>query len=177
MIFTFKIINRQGAGMDNLWAPWRAKYIEKAVKNEDSDCIFCTFPAESEDRKNLILFRGKYNFVILNAFPYNAGHLMVIPFRHTSALEELPEEERNEHYRLVCRAVAILKNEYKPEGFNIGMNLGRVGGAGIDKHIHTHIVPRWNGDTNFMPVIGQTKVQNESPADTYRRLKPGFQSV
>ncbi|MEN8494535.1 HIT domain-containing protein [Dehalococcoides sp. THU3] len=163
--------------MDNLWAPWRAKYIEKAVKNEDSGCIFCTFPAESEDRKNLILFRGKYNFVILNAFPYNAGHLMVVPFRHTSAPEELPEEERNEHYRLVCRAVAVLKNEYKPEGFNIGMNLGRVGGAGIDKHIHTHIVPRWNGDTNFMPVIGQTKVQNEAPADTYRRLKPCFQSV
>lgn len=112
--------------MDNLWAPWRAKYIEQAVKNEDTGCIFCTFPAVNEDRKNLILFRGKYNFVILNAFPYNTGHLMVVPFRHTSAPEELTEEERNEHYRLVYRAVAILKNEYKPEGFNIGMNLGRV---------------------------------------------------
>ena len=107
---------------------------------------------------------------MLNAFPYNPGHLMVSPYRHIAALVDLIDEERNEHFSMVSRSVAVLKKVFHPDGFNIGINLGRVAGAGIDDHFHTHIVPRWSGDTNFMPVFANTKVVNEALADTYRKL-------
>ncbi len=157
--------------MKHLWAPWRIKYIEKGI---DKGCILCEKPSEGKDEENLILYRGEKNFVLMNLYPYNAGHLMVAPYRHTAAIDELTEEERNEHFALVSRGVGVLKKVMKPEGFNIGLNCGRVAGAGVDKHIHTHIVPRWKGDTNFMPVIGDTNVVNEALADTYKKLRKEF---
>jgi ATP adenylyltransferase len=160
--------------MEYLWAPWRIKYIENIISSGDESCIFCDKPAENKDAENFILYRGELNFVIMNRFPYNSGHLMVAPYRHVAALDELNSEELNEHYKLVARCSSVLKKIMKPDGFNIGMNIGRVAGAGIDKHIHSHIVSRWNGDTNFMPVIAGTKVVNESLEDTYCKLKGEF---
>lgn len=157
--------------MKRIWAPWRIQYIRAP---EQKGCIFCDKPACDKDEEDLILFRGEHNFVIMNAFPYNPGHLMVVPYRHLGKLEDMSVEERNEHYALVSRAVGILRESTLTECFNIGMNLGRVAGAGIADHVHTHIVPRWNGDNNFMPVIGETRVLSESMTAIYQRLKPKF---
>jgi ATP adenylyltransferase len=157
--------------MKRLWAPWRVQYIHNP---NPGGCIFCDKPKENKDAENFILFRGKLNFVILNAFPYSPGHLMVVPYRHLGRLEDFNTEERNEHYTLVSRAVGILRQDCHTESFNIGMNLGRTAGAGIDDHIHTHVVPRWNGDSNFMPVIGETRVISESLQEIYQRLKGKF---
>lgn len=156
--------------MEYLWAPWRIEYIKKVRAEEKEGCILCSKPAEKNDSINLILYRGQHSFVIMNAYPYNSGHLMVAPYRHVANLEDMNAEERNEQFELVSHGVDILKQVLKAEGFNIGMNLGRVAGAGIDKHIHTHIVPRWLGDTNFMPVVGDIKVVNEALKDTYKKL-------
>jgi len=160
--------------MDYLWAPWRIEYIKKAGDKEKEGCILCSKPAEKNDTINLILYRGQYCFIIMNAYPYNSGHLMVAPYRHVANLEDMNDAERNEQFELVSRSVAILKQVFKTDGFNIGMNLGRIAGAGIDKHIHTHIVPRWAGDTNFMPVVGDIKVVNEALKDTYKKLMGKF---
>lgn len=160
--------------MEHLWAPWRMEYIKKAKEEDGDGCILCQKPQENSDVANYILHRGRHNFVIMNCYPYNSGHLMVAPNRHTANLDELTAEELCEHYELVQRCIRALKQVLKPEGFNIGMNLGRIAGAGVDKHIHTHIVPRWAGDTNFMPVIGDTDVVNESLADTYKKLAEKF---
>ena len=157
--------------MKRIWAPWRIQYI-RAV--EQKGCIFCDKPQCDKDKEDLILYRGNHNFVIMNAFPYNPGHLMVVPYRHLGKLEDMSAAERNEHYAMVSRAVGILRESTGTESFNIGMNLGRVAGAGIADHVHTHIVPRWNGDNNFMPVIGETRVLSESMKDIYNRLKLKF---
>ena len=127
-----------------------------------------------KDEENLVLFRDKLNLVIMNLYPYNPGHLMVAPYRHLGRLEDLTTDERNEHYALVSKAVSILREVSQTDNFNIGMNLGRVAGAGIEDHVHTHIVPRWNGDNNFMPVIAETRVISESMQDIYNRLKVKF---
>jgi ATP adenylyltransferase len=156
--------------MEQLWAPWRMNYIKLAQKSR-GDCFLCQLPKEDNDESNLILHRGKLNFIILNSFPYNAGHLMVAPYRQTGSLEELTDDELREHFELVRLATSVLKKALKADGFNIGINMGRVAGAGVSSHIHTHIVPRWWGDANFMPVIGDTKVVNEALSDTYRKLK------
>ena len=162
--------------MDRLWAPWRMKYILQAdLKGEG--CIFCTKPAENDDEKNFILFRGRYVFVIINIFPYNSGHLMIAPYRHVPSIEHLTEEEVTELFILSQEVVKILRKVLDPDGFNIGMNIGRVAGAGFDQHVHLHIVPRWNGDTNFMPVIADVKVIPEAMEDTYKRLKPEFDEL
>ncbi len=154
--------------MKKLWAPWRVEYI----KSEKAKvCIFCQKPKENLDQRNYIVYRGKLNFVMLNTYPYNPGHLMVAPFRHLASLDDLTEEELLEHFDLVRRSARALKQTYKPEGFNIGINLGRVAGAGVEGHVHTHIVPRWNGDTNFMPVVSDTKVLPEALAATFAQLK------
>jgi len=158
--------------MERIWAPWRVEYIRS---KEAEGCIFCIKPLENKDRENRILYRGKLNYVMMNAFPYNPGHLLIIPYRHLGKLEEMGSEERNEHYSIVNRAVAVLREATKTDNFNIGMNLGRVAGAGIADHIHTHIVPRWNGDNNFMPVIGETRVISESMDDIYIRLLEFFE--
>jgi ATP adenylyltransferase len=157
--------------MKYVWAPWRIEYI-KAAKLVG--CIFCDKPKENKDRENYILYRGKRNFIMLNGFPYNPGHLLIAPFRHTGNLEELKEAERNEHYELVSRSVAVLKKVLKPAGFNIGANLGRAAGAGIEDHFHTHVVPRWQGDDNFMPVLGDVKVIPQALAETYDTLVNSF---
>lgn len=154
--------------MKKIWSSWRVEYIrsEKA-----KGCIFCQKPEENKDEQNYILFRGKTSFVLLNKYPYNPGHLMIAPFRHLATLDELTDEELFEHFDSVRSSVRALKEAYKPEGFNIGINLGRVAGAGVEGHVHTHVVPRWNGDTNFMPVLSDTKVLSEALASTYAQLK------
>ena len=158
------------AGCKKLWAPWRMKYIEKIDPSEDDGCIFCDKPGEDDDRECYIVHRAKTCFVIMNIYPYNNGHLMVVPYRHLSEFGDLTPEERLEMMDIMDLVIQAVKSIMRPDGFNIGMNLGRTAGAGIDDHIHMHIVPRWNGDTNFMPVIGKTKVICESLNDTYSKL-------
>ncbi len=155
--------------MEQLFAPWRMAYIDSADKQEG--CIFCDFPRENRDRERLILARGESVFVILNAFPYNPGHLMVAPFRHEGSYEDLREDEFLEMHRYGQRCVMVLKEAMNPQGFNMGINIGKIAGAGFAGHVHLHIVPRWNGDTNFMPVIGETKVLPVSLHETWENLK------
>ena len=157
--------------MDNLWAPWRIGYSEM---DKEEGCILCDKPGENIDVQNYILYRGDNNFIILNAFPYNTGHLMVAPYRHVAKLEEFTGIELKEHFEIVQQSVKVMKQVYNPDGFNIGINLGKVAGAGIFEHIHTHIVPRWLGDTNFMPVTADTNVVNEALEGSYRKLKGKF---
>ena len=157
--------------MEQIWAPWRRKFIESFT---GEGCIFCDLPAGKDDRKTLILYRGAEAFIIMNAYPYAAGHLMVVPFRHVARLSELTGSERHEIIDLTARCESALASAMKPEGFNAGFNLGRSAGAGVDKHLHCHIVPRWVGDTNFMPVIAGTRVINESLEATYDKLKEYF---
>ncbi|HOV81360.1 MAG TPA: HIT domain-containing protein [Methanothrix sp.] len=154
--------------MENLWAPWRIDYI---MSKKPPGCIFCDKSAEDRDEENLILHRGRHHFIILNAFPYNNGHMMVVPYRHTASLAGWTGEEQQEMMELAALAVELLKRTMRPDGFNLGINMGAVGGAGVADHIHMHIVPRWNGDTNFMPVLSDTRVISEGLQATYRKLK------
>ena len=157
--------------MKQIGAPWRIEYIQM---EKPEGCILCDKPKEEDDVANYILYRGDKNFTMLNSYPYNPGHLMIAPYRHVASLEELTDEERCEHIEMVSRSVKLLRETFKPAGFNIGMNLGKIAGAGIDDHIHTHIVPRWQGDTNFMPVIADVRVIPEALAETYEKLKGKF---
>jgi ATP adenylyltransferase len=157
--------------MERIWAPWRIQYIEM---EKPEGCILCEKPKENKDVPNYILYRGDKNFIILNSYPYNPGHLMVAPYRHIASLEGLTEEERQEHFEIVSRSVKVLRQVFNPGGFNIGINLGKAAGAGIEDHFHTHIVPRWQGDTNFMPVLSEVKVLPEALADTYQKLSGSF---
>jgi len=160
--------------MQQLWAPWRMELI---AGEKPKGCIFCLLPAEqgeAADRKNLIVARTAHSFVILNRFPYNNGHLMVVPRHHTSDPAELSGEEYADLNALLLRTLGVLRELYRPEGFNLGMNLGQVAGAGIADHVHYHVVPRWNGDTNFMPVLAQTKVMNEHLERSQERLAAAF---
>jgi ATP adenylyltransferase len=138
-------------------------------------CFLCDEPNEDDDESNFILYRGKWNFVVMNNYPYNPGHLLVAPYRHIDALEKLPKRELYEHNDIIVKAIKVLKEAFNPTGFNVGMNIGSVAGAGTADHIHTHIVPRWQGDTNFMPVIGGLRVIPEAVTETYRKLKGGFE--
>ncbi len=142
--------------------------------DDSGGCVFCDHLSESDDEKARILMRGERTFVILNAFPYNTGHLMVAPLRHVGELGELGSDERHELMDVTERAVAAITDAMAPHGFNLGMNLGRVAGAGIPGHLHMHVVPRWGGDTNYMTVVGETKVLPEMIADTYEKLRPLF---
>jgi ATP adenylyltransferase len=155
-----------------LWAPWRMDYVANCDKPDG--CIFCVKPNEDRDKANLIVYRGVLAFVILNRFPYNNGHLMIVPYRHTGELSELSAEERIEIFDLIDSSHSALKKVMQPHGFNVGMNLGRIAGAGIAEHLHAHIVPRWDGDTNFMPVVGHTKVVSEGLEETWEKLKKAF---
>ena len=156
-----------------LWAPWRLEFIH-APKPEG--CIFCRFPAEPEanDRQNLVVHRGARSFAVLNRYPYNSGHLMVIPYAHVADLDALAPEELHDLHEELRLAARVLRAVYQPEGLNIGMNLGRVAGAGIADHLHYHLVPRWNGDTNFMPVLADTRVLVEHLDGAWQRLRAGF---
>jgi len=141
------------------------------------DCFLCEKPKENNDAPNYILYRGDMNFIIMNIYPYNAGHLMIAPYRHVANLEELTDAELHEHFKIARQSIKVLRQTYGPAGFNVGINMGSVAGAGIEDHIHTHIVPRWRGDTNFMPVLADTKVVNEALTDIYERLKGQFSST
>ena len=155
---------------EQLWAPWRLKYIEAADKAQG--CIFCDFPAEgvSHDAENFILHRGEHAFLILNAFPYSNGHLMVVPYRHTSTLEAYTPDEMLDVMTLTRVSIRMLQAAFAPHAFNCGLNMGRVAGAGIAEHLHWHVVPRWNGDTNFMTVLADTRVIPEGLPAVYDRL-------
>ena len=144
---------------------------------KEKGCIFCDKPIQNDDRKTLILHQGEHTFVLMNIYPYNAGHLMVAPYAHVDNSNDLDTAERNEIMSLADSAMAILKETMNAEGFNFGANIGKSGGAGIEEHIHYHIVPRWQGDTNFMPVVGHTKVQVEGLQETYDIIKPHFDSL
>jgi ATP adenylyltransferase len=169
-------VRQQGDGENRvqvLWAPWRMRYIEEGATTE---CIFCS-PAEQEaQRRNLILCVTPSARVMLNKYPYNNGHLLIAPRRHTALLADLPEREYNDLMELLRRAVAVIETALHPHGINIGLNLGTCAGAGITDHLHWHIVPRWNGDTNFMPVIGEVKVMPQHLLESYDQLYPLFAS-
>ncbi|MBI1883650.1 MAG: HIT domain-containing protein [Chlamydiae bacterium] len=150
--------------MKHLWAPWRLHYIKHA---KEKVCIFCQKSRGKKDRKNLILKRGRLSFALLNLFPYNSGHFMVTPYRHVGKLEKLNASEIQEMFELINHYKNVIEKKLRPQGFNIGMNLGRVGGAGIVDHVHIHVVPRWNGDTNFMPVLADTKIIPQALDETY----------
>jgi ATP adenylyltransferase len=154
--------------MNLLWAPWRAKFVKK---KKHKSCIFCDKIKSKNDKKNLVLYRGKHNFVMLNLYPYTNAHLMVAPYRHIGDSELLSKDELYELFDLVRKMVKILKKTHKIDGCNIGINLGKAAGAGVEKHLHVHIVPRWFGDTNFMPVVSDTKIICESLDETYKILK------
>ncbi len=154
--------------MDTLWAPWRIRYI---LGEKEKDCFFCRKPQESDDAKNHIVIRDRTCFALLNTYPYNPGHLMVAPYKHTSDLDDLVEEELTELMSLTRRCKQLLTAAMKPEGFNIGINLGRVAGAGVLDHVHIHIVPRWNGDTNYMPVLADTRVLPQALDEVYEMLR------
>lgn len=151
-----------------MWAPWRAAFI---LGEREKGCIFCNRIAMEDTLENLILYRGKTSIIILNKFPYNTGHTLIVPNRHVSQLEKLTEEEANEMFALTTKTVAAIKKSFKPHALNVGMNLGRMSGAGIPGHLHMHVVPRWNGDTNFMPVIGQTSVVSIPLEPVYEMLR------
>lgn len=154
-----------------IWAPWRSKLFLTKPKG----CLFCKKIKSRDDKKNYILLRGKFSFVMLNAFPYNNGHLMVVPNRHIKDLEQLDSNESFEIFELIKASISALKSALSPHGFNIGINVGKVAGAGVEAHLHVHIVPRWEGDTNFIPVFSGTKVISESLSATFDKLRKEFE--
>jgi ATP adenylyltransferase len=154
--------------MDYLWTPWRYRYIADASKDEG--CVFCSAVALNNDRQALIVLRGVKNFVILNAFPYTSGHVMVVPYQHTADLPATDPETLAEMMVLAQRVQVALENIYHPQGYNLGMNLGRAAGAGVTGHLHLHVLPRWSGDSNFMTVVAETRVEPEELSTTYEKL-------
>ena len=157
--------------MEHIFSPWRYKYIASADK--DTGCVFCR-ARDGEDDEFLIVYRGGLNFIILNLYPYTSGHLMIVPYEHTDSLAAADTNTTAEMMELAKRAQVALEAEYRPDGFNIGMNLGRSAGAGVADHIHLHFVPRWTGDANFVSIVGETRVLPEDLATTYEKLKKHF---
>ena len=157
--------------MKQLWAPWRIEYI---LSPKEGECIFCEYPQKNDDRQSLILYRGRLCYVMMNKFPYNGGHLMVVPFRHTSELEGLEDEIACELMTLTRLSMACISKVMRPEGFNAGLNIGKAAGAGIEEHLHMHIVPRWAGDGSFMAVLDEVHVIPEHLLATYDKLYPVF---
>jgi ATP adenylyltransferase len=157
-----------------IWAPWRLDYVKDASKDSEDDCIFCAKPAADDDEQNLIVHRGELCFVMLNLFPYTNGHLMIAPYVHVPTLPELDAATVAELMALAQQAMRILEEEYSPHGYNVGFNQGRVAGAGVEHHIHMHVVPRWGGDTNFMPVLADTRVMPQSLEQSYAALRGRF---
>lgn len=159
--------------MDTLWAPWRMVYVEHGGS---PDCIFCqAASARQDDEKTLVLYRGRLVFIQMNLYPYNPGHIMIAPYRHLGELGALSTEEHLELMQVAARSTTLLRDMMNAEGFNLGMNQGKMAGAGVEHHLHLHVVPRWTGDTNFMPVIADTKVIPEALTATYRKLAPVFE--
>jgi len=163
--------------MQRLWSPWRSKYIgtfKGEPKRRKQESLFTAAWKSKKDRRNLIVWRGTTCFVIMNRYPYNSGHLMIVPYRQVADFRDLTLVELAEMMQVAQRAVGVLQEVMGPHGFNLGANLGRVAGAGIENHVHFHVVPRWNGDTNFMPVLGETKVVSEEMAKTFEKLRKSF---
>ena len=161
--------------MEHLWSPWRMEYI---MRNEPTPgCIFCKALQQEDSPANLIVSRGKTAFVILNRYPYTSGHIMVVPNAHQPSLELLDAETRGEMMELVSHSLQVMRAVYKPEGFNVGVNIGAAAGAGVTDHVHIHVVPRWAGDTNFMSTLAGARVLPEALEDTYRRLREGWEAV
>ena len=160
--------------MNVLWAPWRGVYV---MGPKEDDCFLCAAPAAGDDPGRFILHRSRNVYIILNAFPYNSGHLMVAPLRHVARPEDLDAEERLDLMDTLTLAVRVLEAALRPDGFNVGLNLGRAAGAGIEQHLHAHVVPRWEGDTNFMPVLAAVKVLPEHLAATYEKLRTALPAV
>ncbi len=158
--------------MDRLWNPWRFQYVSKEKRPEG--CIFCDLPRENNDEENLIVHRARFNYIILNRYPYTTGHLMVVPFVHTDSLQGIDGATSQELFELVRAADDKLRQVYRPKGMNLGMNLGEAAGAGIAEHIHMHVLPRWIGDANFLTVVGETRILPEELSETYRKLKAVF---
>jgi ATP adenylyltransferase len=164
--------------MDRLWSPWRSKYIQTfGTEQEGKGCVFCEALASSDDDAHFLVRRHAHCFTMLNLYPYNSGHLLVIPMRHTATYADLPRGAYAEMTELLRDWMQALDRVMHPQGFNIGSNIGRIGGAGIDQHVHMHIVPRWSGDANFMPVIADTKVISESMLDTMHKLRTAFDEM
>jgi ATP adenylyltransferase len=161
--------------MDRLWSPWRLQYVSGKTK-DGTGCVFCA-PSDAAESDSLVVHDGRVSYVVLNLYPYNNGHLMVVPRRHVATLRELTAEELQEIALFTQRAEAVLTSAYQPDGINVGINLGKSAGAGIHEHLHVHLVPRWNGDTNFMTVVGETRVLPEDLAATVTRLKPLFDAA
>ncbi|NOY89057.1 MAG: HIT domain-containing protein [FCB group bacterium] len=157
-----------------IWAPWRSKFV---LAEKEKGCIFCKRLKMKDSIKNLIVYRGEKVFVILNKFPYNSGHTLIVPNRHIGQIEKLSEQEATEFFYLTQKTVAIIKKVLKPNSLNLGMNLGRISGAGVPGHVHMHIVPRWRGDTNFMPVVGKTNVISVPLEPIYKALKSEFSKI
>ena len=158
-----------------MWAPWRMSYVSgDTTPDKPPGCPFCLLPASGDDRAAYILHRGAHAFVIMNLHPYNSGHVMVIPYAHVDSLQALDDSATSEIMRLARVSQGVLADRLRPQGFNLGMNLGAAAGAGIAEHIHLHVVPRWSGDTNFMPVVGDTRVMPQHLDETYDLLVEGF---
>jgi ATP adenylyltransferase len=162
--------------MEVQFTPWRMAYIKGDTAPKDGSCVLCALhqAAAAADASNLVLHRGEHCYVVLNRYPYNTAHMMVVPYAHTDDLPGLDAAAAAELFDLTRRAVAILNAEYAPHGCNLGMNMGHAAGAGIAEHLHMHVLPRWQGDTNFMPLIGGTKLVPEALEQTYMRLQPAF---
>jgi len=162
--------------LDRLWSPWRGEYIASATASDSStSCVFCEIQADaSNDQQNFVLHRARFNFVVLNIHPYSSGHLMIVPYEHAAELRAVSKETSDELMDLTKRSEAAIREAYQPDGINLGMNLGRAAGAGIAGHIHVHILPRWNGDTNFMTTVGETRVLPEDLSTTFSKLRDRF---
>ena len=160
--------------VERLWAPWRMGYI---LGEQPAGCVFCVKPREAQDVQNYILGRSQNCYLILNIFPYNNGHLMVVPYAHVATLDELDAEVLTDLMVMAQRTMRVMRELMHPDGFNVGLNIGRSAGAGIDEHLHLHVVPRWNGDTNFMPVLGDTKIIPQSLRACYELLAPAVQAL
>jgi ATP adenylyltransferase len=158
--------------MDYLWTPWRYHYIKSA--DAATGCIFCEKPKEQDDEQNLIVHRAKHNFIILNAYPYTSGHAMIVPYQHTDELQKLESAAATEMMALAQQMETLLRKLYKPDGINLGMNIGKAAGAGIAGHLHMHILPRWVADANFVSVIGETRILPEDLATTWKRMRDTF---
>ena len=160
--------------MRRLWAPWRITYI---LSPKPDRCIFCECTREERDEENYVLYRGERTFAIMNIYPYNTGHVMVAPYTHTPSIEDLTYEETAEMMEVAKLLMRAMRRSLNPDGFNLGLNIGRIAGAGIEDHVHLHIVPRWSGDTNFMPVIGDVKVIPESIRETYSKIRRALEEI
>jgi len=163
--------------MDHLWTPWRYKYMEQVTAGKQPDCIFCDGVAQNNDAETLIVYRGAKNFVILNRFPYTSGHVMVVPYKHVAELNLCDAGSLDEMMQLAQRIEKAFQINYKPDGMNLGMNLGKAAGAGVAGHLHLHVLPRWFGDSNFMTVTGETRVHPEELKLTYTRLRQALTAI